>query len=173
MKYRNILVFGEPVLRERSREVSEINSSVRKKLREMYDIMLNANGVGLAAPQVGIPLRMVVIDVGDGPIYMINPEIVWYSKEEVDFEEGCLSFPGVTINITRPEKVKAVYLDEKGRKNIIEADGLLARAIQHEIDHLDGVLIIDRATEEQKLEALQKLNENLQAIERNGILASE
>lgn len=173
MKYRNILVFGEPVLRERSREVSEINSSVRKKLREMYDIMLNANGVGLAAPQVGIPLRMVVIDVGDGPIYMINPEIVWYSKEEVDFEEGCLSFPGVTINITRPEKVKAVYLDEKGRKNIIEADGLLARAIQHEIDHLDGVLIIDRANEEQKLQALQKLNENLQAIERNGILASE
>lgn len=173
MKYRNILVFGEPVLRERSKEVSEINSSVRKKLREMYDIMLNANGVGLAAPQVGIPLRMVVIDVGDGPIYMINPEIVWYSKEEVDFEEGCLSFPGVTINITRPEKVKAVYLDEKGRKNIIEADGLLARAIQHEIDHLDGVLIIDRANEEQKLQALQKLNENLQAIERNGILASE
>lgn len=164
MRYRDILVFGEPVLKEKSKPVQKIDSSVKKILKQMYQIMKNADGVGLAAPQIGIPLRLVVIDVGEGPIYMINPEIIWFSDEKTDFEEGCLSFPGVAINITRPERVRVLFLDEKGNQNLLEADGLLSRAIQHEVDHLDGILIIDRATKEQKLEALQKLQENLQLI---------
>lgn len=173
MKYRNIFVFGEPVLKEKSRPVEKIDSGIVKILKEMQKIMINANGVGISAPQIGIPLRLVVIDVGDGPIYMVNPEIVWYSEEKVDFEEGCLSFPGVTVNISRPERVRAAYLDERGRKNLIEADGLLARAIQHEIDHLDGILIIDRATPQERVEALQKLQENLKIIEEKGVLVNE
>ncbi|MCX7832510.1 MAG: peptide deformylase [Actinobacteria bacterium] len=173
MKYRDILIFGEPVLKEKSKEVQNIDSNIRKTLKNMYEIMKRADGVGLAAPQIGIPLRLVVIDVGEGPIFMVNPEITWYSKEEVDFEEGCLSFPGVAINITRPEKVKVAFLDEKGRKNFLEADGLLARAIQHEVDHLDGVLIIDRATKTQRMEAIQKLQENIQQIEETKTLTKE
>lgn len=173
MKYRDILVFGEPVLKEKSKEVKVIDSNIRKTLKNMYEIMKRADGVGLAAPQIGIPLRLVVIDVGKGPIFMVNPEITWYSEDTVDFEEGCLSFPGVAINITRPEKVKVAFLDEKGKKNFLEADGLLARAIQHEVDHLDGVLIIDRATKKQRMEAIQKLQENLLQIEKTKTLTKE
>lgn len=173
MKYRNILVFGEPLLKEKSNPVEKVDSGIVRILKEMQKIMVNANGVGISAPQVGIPLRLVVIDVGEGPIYMVNPEIVWFSEEKTEFEEGCLSFPGVTVNIVRPERVRTAYLDEKGRKNLIEADGLLARAIQHEIDHLDGILIIDRATPEQRIQALQKLQENLKIIEEKGVLVNE
>lgn len=173
MKYRDILIFGEPVLKEKAQPVSNIDASIKSLLKRMYAVMQAAGGVGLAAPQIGVSLRVVVIDIGDGPIHMINPVITWYSEEKSEFEEGCLSFPGVTINIVRPEKVKVAYLDEKGSKNVLEADGLLARAVQHEIDHLDGILIIDRATKKQRLEALNQLEENLKLIEARGMLAKE
>jgi len=173
MKYRDILIFGEPVLKEKARPVSKIDATVKSLLKRMYAVMQVAGGVGLAAPQIGVPLRVAVIDIGEGPIYMINPVITWYSEEKCEFEEGCLSFPGVAINILRPERVRVAYVDDKGNRNVLEADGLLARAIQHEIDHLDGILIIDRATGKQRLEALSRLEENLKLIEAQGMLAKE
>jgi peptide deformylase len=173
MKFRDIFVFGEPVLKEKAKPVQKIDASIKKLLRQMYAVMKRADGVGLAAPQIGVPLRVVVIDVGEGSLMMINPEIVWYSEETSEFEEGCLSFPGVTVNIIRPERVKVAYLDENGNKNLLEADGLLSRAIQHELDHLDGILIIDRAPKEQRFEILKKLDENLKMIEAQGALLKE
>lgn len=169
MIYRNIYVFGEPVLREKARPVEKFDSSLQKLIKRMIAAMKEADGVGLAAPQIGIPCRVIVVDVGEGPFALINPEVIWESEEKSDFDEGCLSFPGVTVTITRPERIRIQYLDEKGNKNILEADSLLARVIQHEIDHLNGVLIIDRATKEQKLEALERLSETLKAIEEGRV----
>lgn len=160
MEFRNIKVFGEPVLRERANPVERFDAELLGLVKRMKKIMKEAEGVGLAAPQIGVPLRVVTIDVGEeGRFTMVNPEITWYSEEKELFEEGCLSFPGVTVNIERPARVKAVYFDEYGNKRSVEADGLLARAIQHEIDHLDGVLIIDRAGKEEKIKVLEQLNQ--------------
>jgi Polypeptide deformylase. len=113
----------------------------------MAETMYKAEGVGLAAPQVGILKRIVVIDVGDGIIELINPEIVW-EKGEQDGEEGCLSIPGYTARVKRPSQVKAKGLNRKGEEVEIIGSGLLARALCHEIDHLDGILCIDRAISE-------------------------
>lgn len=158
MKYRDIFIFGEPVLREKSKPVSKFDSKLSKLIKKMHKTMKNADGVGLAAPQVGHLLRVVTVDVGEGLIALVNPEIIDKSKERCEFDEGCLSFPGVTIDITRPEEIRVAYLDEKGNKNVLDADGLLARVIQHEIDHLDGVLIIDKADNKEKLKALEDLS---------------
>lgn len=148
------------MLRQKAELVKKFDAELIKLVRKMKRIMKEAEGVGLAAPQIGVPLRVVTIDIGDEKKFtMVNPEIVWFSEEKEFFEEGCLSFPGVTVNIERPARVRAVYLDEYGNKKSIEADGLLARAIQHEVDHLDGVLIIDRASKEEKIKVLEQLNE--------------
>jgi len=113
----------------------------------MIDTMNEAEGVGLAAPQVGVLRRAVVIDVGEGPIKIINPEILEMEGESVDIE-GCLSVPGRSGSVARPERVKIKYLDIEGNENILEGKGLLARAICHELDHLDGILYIDKMIEE-------------------------
>jgi peptide deformylase len=166
VKYRNIYIFGEPVLREKARPVEKFDKNLKSLVERMLKVMKEADGVGLAAPQIGVSLRVVTIDVGEGPYVLVNPEIIWYSEEESDFEEGCLSFPGVSVNIRRPEKVRVSYFDEKGGRAVIEADGLFARAVQHELDHLNGVLIIDRASPEERMRLLEDFEKNLSVIRR-------
>jgi len=123
-----------------------IDRSIHKLIDDMFETMYHANGVGLAAPQVGRSLRVVVIDVGQGPLALINPKITASSGSATDVE-GCLSIPGVTGKVTRAERVSVEALDPNGETVLFQADRLLARAVQHEIDHLDGILFIDRATE--------------------------
>ena len=140
----NIVEIGSPVLREKAKEVKEVNSTIEKLLNNMADTMYAANGVGLAAPQIGVSKRVVVIDVGQGLIELINPVILESQGEETD-TEGCLSIPGVTGEVTRAAKVRVQALNRKGESIELQGEGLLARALQHEIDHLEGVLFVDKA----------------------------
>jgi peptide deformylase len=146
MAIRNIRKVGDELLRKKSRRVEEINDRILTLIKDMQETMYSADGVGLAAPQVGILKRIAVIDVGDGPINLINPEIIETEGQYVD-EEGCLSIPGQQGNVVRPEKVKVKALNEKGEEFILEGEDLLARALCHEIDHLDGILFIDKLVE--------------------------
>lgn len=147
MAIRNILRDSDGRLRKKSRPVERFDERLLELLGDMADTMHKADGVGLAAPQVGILRRAVVIDIGEGVIEMINPEIVWKSGELVDDAEGCLSSPGEYGMVKRPQKVKAVYCDRSGVRRELEGEGLLARAICHELDHLEGVLFKDLASE--------------------------
>ena len=146
MAIRTIRTYGDDILRKKSRVVDEINPRILLLVKDMKETMYKSKGVGLAAPQVGILKRIVVIDVGDGPIALINPEIVEMKGSQID-NEGCLSIPGVQKNVDRPETVKVKALSENGEEIIIDGEGLLARALCHEIDHLDGILFIDKAIE--------------------------
>lgn len=137
MALRMIRLQGDPVLEKKCREIKEMTPKMKELIGDMLDTMYDANGVGLAAPQVGILKRVVVIDVGDGPIVMINPEILETSGEQTG-DEGCLSLPGKAGTVTRPNYVKAKALDENMEEFEIEGEELLARAICHEVDHLDG-----------------------------------
>jgi len=143
MALRNIRELGDDVLRKQCKEVKSVNLRTKILIEDMIDTMYEANGVGLAAPQVGILKRLVVIDVGEGPIVMINPSILETSGEQTDYE-GCLSVPGKSGIVTRPNFVKAKAYDEEMNEFTIEGEGLLARAICHELDHLDGVVYVDK-----------------------------
>lgn len=151
MALREIRLLDDPILRKKSRVITEINDRTKELLDDMIDTMREAEGVGLAAPQVGVLRRAVVIDVGEGPIKLINPEILEVKGEVVDVE-GCLSIPGRSGKVPRPEWVKIKYLDIEGTEKTLEGTGLLARAICHELDHLDGILYIDKMIEEVTLE---------------------
>lgn len=137
MALRTIRTQGDPVLTKVSRPVTEMNQKIRTLVFDMLDTMYESMGVGLAAPQVGILKRIVTIDVGDGPIVLINPEILETSGEQTG-EEGCLSVPGMAGQVTRPDYVKVKALDENMNEVIYEGTELLARAFCHEIDHLEG-----------------------------------
>ncbi len=139
MALRQIRTIGDPCLNKVCREVDEVNERTLTLIDDMLDTMYEADGVGLAAPQVGVLKRIVVIDVGDGPIVMINPEILETSGSQTG-SEGCLSVPGKAGNVTRPNYVKAKAYDEEMNEYIIEGEELLARAICHELAHLDGHL---------------------------------
>jgi peptide deformylase len=141
-----IKVYPATVLRQRAHEVERIDSSVRSLIDRMTDIMYQADGVGLAAPQVGLSKRVIVIDVGEGPFSLINPEIIEREEDEEAVEEGCLSIPGIRIDVTRPKAITVRGTDEKGGTVVKKAEGMWARALQHEIDHLNGVMIIDHAS---------------------------
>ena len=127
----------------------------------MFETMYKAPGIGLAAPQVGVSERLIVLDVADGeerrPMVLVNPEIVWRSGERATAEEGCLSLPGQFADVTRPQAVKVRYLTEHGEERVLEADGLLARCVQHEIDHLDGILFVDHLTALKRNMIMRKL----------------
>lgn len=144
MAIRNIRVKGDDVLRKKSKIVDKINDRVLTLIEDMIDTMYEADGVGLAAPQVGILKRIFVIDVYDevGPRVFINPEILEVSGSQLG-EEGCLSVPGLSEDVERPNYVKVKALNEKGEEFVLEAEELLARAICHEYDHLEGVLFVD------------------------------
>lgn len=155
MKYR-ILHYGEEPLREASQPVTEINDDIRRLVEDMFETMYESKGVGLAAPQVGVNLRLAIIDIGEDPLVLINPQILKHSGKET-CDEGCLSFPGLTEKVERAKKVVAEATDLDGSVYEIEAEGLLARAIQHELDHLDGVLFIDRISKARKLQIKHEL----------------
>lgn len=137
MALRNIRKEGDPILSKKCRPVEEMTPKLRQLIYDMFDTMYEAFGVGLAAPQVGILKRIVVVDVGDDPIVLINPEIIASSGEQTG-DEGCLSVPGVAGTVTRPDYVKVRALNEDMQEFEMEGEGLLARAFCHEIDHLDG-----------------------------------
>ena len=143
MALRNIRKIGDTVLRQECRKVEKIDNRFLTLIEDMIDTMYDADGVGLAAPQVGILKRLFVIDIGDGPLVFINPEILETSGSQTG-EEGCLSVPGRYEEVTRANYVKARALNEKGEEFEIEGEELLARAILHEYDHLDGTLFVDK-----------------------------
>jgi len=144
MAVRNVREDGDEILRKKSREVEVVDDRIRQLLDDMVDTMHHYNGVGLSAVQVGILKRLVVIDLYDdkGPIKLVNPVII-KTKGEQEVEEGCLSFPNQYAKLVRPMEVVAEALDENGEKIKIKAKGLLAQAICHELDHLDGILFVD------------------------------
>jgi len=143
MAIRTIRIQGDPVLEKKCREITEVTPKIEELIEDMLETMYEANGVGLAAPQVGILKRLVVIDVGDGPIIMINPVILETSGEQTG-NEGCLSLPGKAGVVTRPNYVKARFYDENMDEYEIEGEELLARAICHELDHLDGHMYTEK-----------------------------
>lgn len=143
MAVRTIRTVGDDVLKKHCREVTEMTPKIRELIGDMLETMYAHEGVGLAAPQVGILKRLHVVDVGEGPHVFINPEITWSEGEERG-PEGCLSLPGKVGAVCRPERIKVKALDENMEEFELEAEGLFARAICHETDHLDGVLYVDR-----------------------------
>lgn len=155
--------FGDPVLKAKARPVEVFDEDLRTEVMRMGALMDDALGVGLAATQVGMLHRVLVYRVvGEGPLCaLVNPEIEWSSKDKEVYEEGCLSLPGVALDVERPIHVRVRAQDEFGEQITIEASGLEARVIQHEMDHLDGVLILDRAPRDQRKEAMRTLRELL------------
>lgn len=146
MAYRYVVQIGDEVLRKRCEEVKKFDGSLWTLLDDMKETVRAEEGAGLAAPQIGVGLRVVVIDLEEGYFEMINPKIL-SAKGEQTGNEGCLSVKGKYGVVTRPEKVKAEYRDRKGKKHTVTGTGLFARCMCHEFDHLDGVLYVDRATE--------------------------
>lgn len=135
---------GDVVLKEKATPVDKIDSNIKKLLKDMAETMYSANGVGLAAPQVGVSKRVIVIDVGEGLFELINPEILTHEGLEID-TEGCLSVPNFFGEVERYAKVSVAYMNKFGKRKHLKAEGLFARCIQHEIDHLNGILFIDVA----------------------------
>jgi peptide deformylase len=156
-----VLRFGDPVLKSRATEVDRFDDTLKAQVRRMGGLMRDALGVGLAAPQLGISQRVLVYRLGaDAPlIALVNPEIEWLSEETVTAEEGCLSIPRISVDVERPLYARVGGVDLEGEPLLIEASGLEARVLQHEIDHLDGVLILDRTEREQRKGALRALRE--------------
>ncbi len=150
MAVYKIVEIGDEILKEKAKPVKSISSNIIKLLDNLADTLYNAKGAGLAAPQIGVSKRVVVVDIGEGLYELVNPQIISSSGQETDIE-GCLSIPGIVGDVTRAATVKVKYLDRHGKEKIVTAKGMLARAMQHEIDHLDGILYIDRASNIRKL----------------------
>ncbi len=154
MAIRDIVLMGDPVLRTEAEEVTVFDDDLRSLVRDMFETMYHADGIGLAAPQIGLPVRVLVIDLrrrGDEEeeehrVALVNPTIAWASDESEKQAEGCLSIPGLEEVVRRPVAVRVEGRDPDGEEVIIDADDLYARALQHEIDHLDGVLFLDRVS---------------------------
>lgn len=144
MAVYRIVTYGDPILRSKAKTVTKFGQRIDRLIQNMADTMYAANGIGLAAPQIGVLKRAIVIDVGTGLIALINPTIIG-SKGELTDIEGCLSIPGLQGEVPRAEQVTVEGLDTTGKEITITADGLMSRALQHEIDHLDGILFVDRA----------------------------
>ena len=151
-----IHTLGNQVLRKPARRISKVDESIRELARDMLQSMYSAKGIGLAAPQVGVHKQILVIDLdlenpANPPLILINPEIVTSSASLETYEEGCLSIPEVYMDVIRPASIKLSFRDEMGRPKKMNADGLMARCIQHEIDHLNGVLFVDRVSNQEDL----------------------
>jgi peptide deformylase len=152
---------GDPVLKSSATPVDRFDDSLRRQVSRMTAIMDDAIGVGLAAPQLGVSQRLLVYRVGpDAPVIALaNPRVEWASDDSETLDEGCLSIPGITVDVERPVYVRVRAQDEQGEERLVEASGLEARVIQHEIDHLDGILILDRTSREERKRALRELRE--------------
>ena len=162
MSKRKIVIEPDPILRQKSENLEKVDDELRKLLDDMLETMYSAPGIGLAAVQVGILKRLVVIDISKekekkNPLFLINPEIISKSKSTSIHEEGCLSLPGQFAEIERPAECQIKYIDYDGKKKEIKAKGLLSTCIQHEIDHLDGKLFIDYLSKLKKDMILKKL----------------
>jgi peptide deformylase len=157
----NIHYLGDRVLRQPAKRIAKVDDSIRKIAKDMLQTMYSADGIGLAAPQVGINKQLIVIDCEpdnptNPPLVLINPQILGYGEQLCNVEEGCLSIPGVHMEVIRPETIEIAYKDENGRPCKLKAGDLLARAIQHEMDHLNGVMFVDRV--ENGLALTEELN---------------
>ncbi len=151
MSVREIVLMGDPVLRAKAEDVREFDDDLRSLVRDLFETMYHADGIGLAAPQIGISTRVVVLDlhredVDDEQLALVNPTVTWLSKETDKQSEGCLSIPGLEEIVKRPVEVRVDAHDPDGKPVTVEAEDLLARALQHEIDHLDGLLFLDRVS---------------------------
>jgi|TARA_Y100000389_G_C17426022_1_gene499580 peptide deformylase len=171
MTIRTILIEPDPFLRQKSAKVDEVDNEIRSLMDDMLETMYKAPGIGLAAIQVGIPKRVIVIDLSrenekKNPLYFVNPEIITNSINKASYEEGCLSVPGQFAEINRPDKCKVKHLDYHGNEKITEAEGLLATCIQHEIDHLEGILFIDYLSKLKKSMIVKKLSKQKKSLER-------
>ena len=154
--------YPHPILKQKAEKVAKVDNSVRKLLDDMLETMYESNGCGLAAPQIGVSKRIVVIDIAHEdedptPLFMVNPEIIWSSEEKATCEEGCLSVPGQRANVERPISVRIQYLDYNGEPQELLAEDFLATAAQHELDHLDGILYIDKISRLKRQMLLKKL----------------
>lgn len=157
--------YGDPVLRKPARFVKGVGPAERMIIREMYKAMYAFDGAGLAAPQVGIDEQIFVVDEGQGPFAVLNPEILSASGKETVMEEGCLSLPAIRIHVKRPEVIRVRYLDENGKTIERELSGTLAKVFQHEIDHLNGRMIVDFATDGEREKYKVQLDK-LEALSR-------
>ncbi len=146
MAIRNLRLDEDPILRKKSRPITDINERIKTLADDMLETMYQAEGVGLAAPQVGVLRRIITVDIGEGAYVMINPEILEQEGEVVD-SEGCLSFPDVTGYVKRPKKIKVKYTDLDGEDHEIEGEDLMARCVCHEVDHLNGIVFVDKLCE--------------------------
>ncbi len=158
MAPQQIRIFGDPVLRQRAADVKDIDGRIAKLATQMVETMYEAPGLGLAAPQIGVERRLFVYDIGDGPVTIINPRIV-EARGEWEYEEGCLSVPGLHWPIIRPNEVHLVGYDLDGNEVSIDADELLGRVFQHELDHLDGILLLEHLEKDQRKEAMRILRQ--------------
>lgn len=145
MSLKEIITYPDPILRKKSEHVEEVDEGIKQLIEDMTETMNASRGIGLAAIQTGILKRVIVVNVGEELITMINPEIL-EDEGETRMEEGCLCLPGVMVEVKRSERIKVRGLNEKGEEIVVNAEGLLARALQHEVDHINGVLIIDKVS---------------------------
>lgn len=145
-----IVELGDEILKEKAKPVKTVNANINKLLNNLADTLYSAKGAGLAAPQIGISKRVIVVDIGEGLHEMINPEVISSSGQEAALE-GCLSIPDIIGDVTRAASVKISYMDRHSKGKVLTAKGMLARALQHEIDHLEGILFIDRAVNIRKM----------------------
>ena len=171
MALKQILVEPNPILRQKSLPINEVDSELQKLIDDMLETMYAAPGIGLAAIQIGVPKRVIVLDLAakdepKNPMHFINPEIVEKSENNSIYEEGCLSVPGQFAEIERPDKCHIKYLDYYGQPKELKTEGMLATCIQHEMDHLEGILFIDYLSKLKKTMIIKKLSKQKKVIER-------
>jgi peptide deformylase len=162
MTVRPILVAPDPRLKTVAAEIAKVDGEIRRLIDDMLQTMYGADGIGLAAVQIGVAKRVIVMDIDQkegkkNPRVFVNPKILWASEERASLEEGCLSVPDIWEEVERPASIRAEYLDRDGKKETLEAGGLLADCLQHEMDHLDGILFIDHLSRLKRSIALRKL----------------
>ena len=171
MAIKKILTEPDPFLRQKSINVDKVDNNIRVLMDDMLDTMYAAPGIGLAAIQVGVPKRVIVIDLSKDnekkqPMFFVNPEVISTSNKDATYEEGCLSVPNQFAEIDRPDKCDLKYLDYNGKEQLLKAEGLLATCIQHEMDHLEGVLFIDYLSKLKKGMIIKKLSKQKKSLER-------
>jgi len=171
MAIRQILTEPNKILREKSIKVEKVDKDLQKLMDDMLETMYAAPGIGLAAIQVGIPKRVIVLDIAPkdqprNPMFFVNPEIIEKSKTNSTYEEGCLSVPGQFAEIDRPDKCYVKYLDYYGKEKEMKAEGMIATCIQHEMDHLEGILFIDYLSKLKKTMIIKKLSKQKKELER-------
>ncbi|RPH05583.1 MAG: peptide deformylase [Alphaproteobacteria bacterium TMED93] len=167
---RKIIVEPDPILRKKCNPIEKVDDEIKKLMKDMLETMYDAPGIGLAAIQIGILKRLVVIDISKdekkNPLFLVNPKIISQSKTTSVYEEGCLSLPGQFAEIERPSECLVKYIDLDGKEKELKADGLLATCIQHEVDHLNGILFIDYLSKLKKDMIIKKLVKHKKEIER-------